>query len=77
MTTSTPAKKARPQAAEKSSVKESAAKASAVKASTANSPSLSQSIAERAYQIWQERGCQHGRDKEDWLAAEKELTAAR
>ena len=32
-----------------------------------------QQIAERAYKLWQERGCLHGSDQTDWLRAEKEL----
>lgn len=31
-------------------------------------------IAERAYHLFLERGCQHGRDMEDWLEAERQLT---
>ncbi len=27
----------------------------------------------RAYQLFEERGCEHGHDLEDWLAAESEL----
>ena len=30
-------------------------------------------IAQRAYELYQQRGGQHGRDLEDWLAAEREL----
>jgi hypothetical protein len=30
-------------------------------------------IAERAYQLWEERGRIHGRDMEDWLNAEAQL----
>lgn len=30
-------------------------------------------IAARAYQIYLERGCQHGHDVDDWLQAEYEL----
>ena len=30
-------------------------------------------IAARAYQIYLERGCQHGHDIDDWLQAEYEL----
>ena len=33
----------------------------------------SEKIAERAYQLWQARGCSHGQDREDWLQAEAEL----
>lgn len=34
-------------------------------------------IALRAYQIWQEHGCRHGHDVEDWFQSEEELHAAR
>lgn len=30
-------------------------------------------IAERAYQLWLNRGCEHGHDAEDWRQAEEEL----
>jgi HSP20 family molecular chaperone IbpA len=30
-------------------------------------------IAQRAYEIYQSRGCGHGSDQEDWFTAEKEL----
>ncbi len=30
-------------------------------------------IALRAYQIWQEHGCTHGHDREDWHQSEQEL----
>jgi hypothetical protein len=30
-------------------------------------------IARRAYQLYQARGCEHGRDWDDWLQAEREL----
>lgn len=31
-------------------------------------------IAMRAYERWCARGCEHGHDVEDWLAAEHELS---
>ncbi len=34
-------------------------------------------IAARAYEIWQEGGCQQGRDAENWYQAERELRARR
>jgi hypothetical protein len=34
-------------------------------------------IAERAYQIWQESGCPHGKDKEHWFRAEREVRSGR
>jgi hypothetical protein len=30
-------------------------------------------IADRAYQLWMERGCPEGTDQQDWLEAEREL----
>lgn len=30
-------------------------------------------IARRAFELYRERGCQEGRDVEDWLQAEREL----
>ena len=30
-------------------------------------------IARRAYELYEERGCEHGRDCDDWLLAEHEL----
>lgn len=33
----------------------------------------SQQIAEKAYQLWLDRGCEHGHDVEDWICAEEEL----
>jgi hypothetical protein len=32
-----------------------------------------ETIAVRAYQLWLDGGCPHGRDKEDWYRAEVEL----
>jgi len=31
-------------------------------------------VAERAYQLFIERGGRHGRDMDDWLAAEREVS---
>jgi Protein of unknown function (DUF2934) len=33
------------------------------------------SIAARAYQLWQARGCPTGSDQEDWFQAEEELSS--
>ena len=33
-------------------------------------------IRERAYQIWQEKGCPDGSDHEHWFLAEQEVAAA-
>lgn len=33
-----------------------------------------QDIARLAYAIWQDRGCPHGGDVEDWLEAERQLS---
>jgi len=32
-------------------------------------------ISQRAYEIFCERGCEHGHDVDDWLQAERELKA--
>jgi hypothetical protein len=32
-----------------------------------------QAIAQRAHQVFLERGCAHGHDLQDWLAAKREL----
>ncbi|MEX0586495.1 MAG: DUF2934 domain-containing protein [Pirellulales bacterium] len=34
-------------------------------------------IAQRAYEIWQSRGCPQGDGNEDWQAARAELSASR
>lgn len=34
-----------------------------------------QRIRERAYQLWEQAGCPHGRDGEFWLTAQAELAA--
>ena len=35
---------------------------------------ISEQIARRAYEIYEARGCEHGRDVQDWLNAEAEIT---
>ena len=37
-------------------------------------PNLEEEIRRRAYEIYEERGRQDGRDVEDWLRAEAEIT---
>lgn len=34
---------------------------------------IQSTVAKRAYQIFEKRGCKHGCDLEDWVTAEKEL----
>jgi Protein of unknown function (DUF2934) len=41
---------------------------------TQNSNSMKDEIARRAYALYLMRGCEHGRDKDDWAQATKELT---
>ncbi len=31
----------------------------------------------RAYELWEQRGCQHGQAQEDWFRAEREIVGAR
>jgi hypothetical protein len=38
-------------------------------------PSLQGQIAERAYQLFQQRGGSHGSDVQDWLTAEQDVLA--
>lgn len=40
---------------------------------TAKSVAREKLISLRAYAFWQSRGCTHGYDVEDWLAAESEI----
>ena len=44
-------------------------------ASTLNPEEVREKIAVRAYEIYEDRGGQHGRDLEDWLRAEEEVIA--
>lgn len=40
-------------------------------------PAVQRRIAERAYQLFQQRGGSHGSDVQDWLTAEREVMTAR
>ena len=42
---------------------------------TAAASTSRDSVAARAYQIWQESGCPHGLDQQHWFQAERELGA--
>ena len=42
-----------------------------------NDPPDSETVARRAYQRYEERGYEHGRDQEDWFEAERELREQR
>jgi hypothetical protein len=37
---------------------------------------LEQAIRERAYHLWMEEGCQHGKAESHWLAAQREVLAS-
>lgn len=39
-----------------------------------STPVRTELISERAYWLFEERGCVHGYDLEDWYTAEKQLT---
>jgi hypothetical protein len=41
----------------------------------AHTPELIEQIRARAYELYLERGCQHGRAEQDWLDAEAEIIA--
>jgi len=38
-----------------------------------DAPGLENKIRERAHQLFEGRGCEPGKDKEDWLRAEQEI----
>ncbi len=40
---------------------------------TFNDPAFQEKIRFRAYELFEQRGCEHGRDLDDWLQAESEL----
>ena len=40
-------------------------------------PSARDAVALRAYELFQERGCEPGRDVDDWLRAEHEIEETR
>lgn len=55
--------------------KASTSKSASFKAARMEGADLSQGvIRERAYQLYESRNNEHGRDKEDWFHAEKEIT---
>jgi hypothetical protein len=39
------------------------------------SQNLEEEIRRRAYELYEERGCEDGHDLDDWLRAEAEITA--
>jgi hypothetical protein len=45
--------------------------------STRNNAVTHEDIAQRAYEIWQSRGCPPGDGSDDWRAAEAELMSTR
>ena len=57
------------------------AKKSTAKSAKVNSEEstvdLEEQIRRRAYQLYERRGCEHGHEVEDWLAAEAELAQER
>jgi hypothetical protein len=40
---------------------------------TVIAPKSLQTILERAYELYESRGCEPGQDKQDWLRAENEI----
>ena len=45
-------------------------------AASTSEPVDQQRVAQRAYELFQMRGAEPGRDQEDWFAAERELKGA-
>jgi len=54
-----------------------AQEAAAIYPDTFDTPPTPDEIAAEAYNIYCERGCEQGRDMEDWLEAERRLSARR
>jgi hypothetical protein len=48
-------------------------KTAAEVAKVSAAPGLENNIRERAYQLYEGRGCEPGKDKQDWLRAEHEI----
>ena len=48
----------------------------AIQARVFEHPFALEKIRERAYELFVERGCQHGHDLGDWMRAEKEISNA-
>jgi hypothetical protein len=40
---------------------------------TTNAVDIQQAVRVRAYELFEQRGCQHGHDFDDWLRAENEI----
>ena len=53
--------------------KESGAQVTAPKLQVNENVSLEEQIAERAHELWRQRGHKHGSDLIDWLQAEREI----
>jgi hypothetical protein len=53
--------------------KESGAQVTAPKLQVNESVSLEEQIAQRAHELWRQRGHKHGSDLIDWLQAEREV----
>lgn len=55
--------------------KSSTAKAAPIAASTPRIQAAQRLISERAFQIFEKRGSQHGHDLQDWFRAERQVLA--
>ena len=54
--------------------KKSVSKSNVIRMPAAIAAPRDEDIARRAYEIFLTRGAEHGRDLEDWLEAEREIT---
>lgn len=59
------------------SAEEVAAEAAAIYPDTSDAPPTAEEIAEEAYRIYQDRGGAPGLEENDWLEAERRLSARR
>jgi hypothetical protein len=70
-----PAKKARKKGSAKPAAKKKGARKTSAKAASRKAPPepKDEEVRRRAYEIYERRGSEHGRDFDDWLEAEAEV----
>lgn len=54
-----------------------ARRAAAKKLNKASTEEFQKRVAQKAYDLWQKRGCVHGEDWNDWFTAEKTVKAGK
>lgn len=69
--------KASPARSRKTNGNGTAEASTTAKKKTAPTASLDEAIRRRAYELFEQEGCIHGRDQEHWLRAEAEVAGKR